>query len=184
MLQETMDELVDRQRQVPGLGGLGILVAESDEIVIERDESIVGESDSKDVGSQVSKSGMAGSNRTDIDNPVLLPDFGRGLMVEVLMFEGMAKHCAKDFGESRSGQKELLCCRHPAISVFGEATAGNDHMNVRVVSQIASPGLQDTDYAEASADPFGIPGQLLERFCSGGHEDAVKSLLMSACQGS
>ena len=50
-----MNELVDRQRQVPGLGWSGILVAESDEIVIERDESIVGESDSKDVGSQVSK---------------------------------------------------------------------------------------------------------------------------------
>ena len=36
-------------------------------------------------------------------------------MVEVLMFEGMAKHCAKHFGESRSGQKELLL-RLPASS--------------------------------------------------------------------
>lgn len=53
-------------------------------------------------------------------------------------------------------------------------------MNVRVVAQITSPGLKETDNAGYSANPFWIRSELEESGGSRFHEDAIEGFLIGA----
>ena len=53
-------------------------------------------------------------------------------------------------------------------------------MNVRVVSQVASPGMQHAHDANLAAKPTWIEGQLLGGSCRGFEEQIVEQFLVRA----
>ena len=51
--------------------------------------------------------------------------------------------------------------RHPGAMIGRQSTRRDEIVNVGMVGQVASPGMQDTDQAELSADKTGIMSQKL-----------------------
>jgi hypothetical protein len=46
------------------------------------------------------------------------------------------------------------------VEVISQTTAGNDVMDVRMIEQLASPGVQHADHAKAAAYEARVLGQL------------------------
>ena len=59
--------------------------------------------------------------------------------------------------------KELGLARNPLLPILAQPAAGNQVMDVRMVAQIARPGLQHPQHPNLCADEALIPGQLLQR---------------------
>jgi hypothetical protein len=65
---------------------------------------------------------------------------------------------------SFTGQEELrILDALPAEAVRGQTAAGYEQVDVRMVAQIARPGLEHRGDAEFGAEVFGLGGQVLQR---------------------
>lgn len=65
--------------------------------------------------------------------------------------------CSAEPRQHAHMQKEPWFARDPPGAVRGQATAWNDHVDMRVMGQRRSPGVEDAGHADASAKTFGIP---------------------------
>ncbi len=68
---------------------------------------------------------------------------------------------AEDLGESgRWEQESLARGGDPALLVRAQGSAGDDAVDVDVLSQILAPGVQHHGDAELAAEPAGIAAEL------------------------
>ena len=77
------------------------------------------------------------------------------------------------------GQEEVRLAGDPAPAVEGDAAAGNETVDVRVMDQRMPPRVQHRDQADCGAEPFG--GESHERLGGGAHEQAVDGPLVLEC---
>ncbi len=71
----------------------------------------------------------------------------------------------------------------PGGAVRGEATGGDEEVDVGVVGQGTGPGVEDGEDGGAAADPLGIVGQGLDGGSGLPEEDTVDEALVGAGQG-
>src|SRR5919198_6772113 len=160
MLQETTEELLDRQSAVCRLACSANAVAKRDLVIGHPYNPVVRERNTKDVGREILQRGPSRPDRPAIDHPGLLPGCGRDLTPE----RGLAQRGAQLGPKQRCkwldvDQKVSLGC-DPGATVVGQAAARYQVMHVRVVAQVARPGLQDTDEAELRAQKAWVAPQL------------------------
>ena len=74
MLEETADELVGREGDVPNLLRAIITVAETDLAVVEGFQAAVGDGDAEDVAAQIVEDLFTASCRLTMSNPFRLPE--------------------------------------------------------------------------------------------------------------
>ena len=74
----------------------------------------------------------------------------------------------------------MMVGREPGAMIGGQATGGDEIVNVWMVGQVASPSMQDTDQAELSADKTGVLGQMLCRSCRSTKEQVIDKRLVTA----
>ena len=66
----------------------------------------------------------------------------------------------------------------PARAVQGKAAAGDEAMNVRMVLQVLTPGVEHADEADLGAEMLGIGGDHVQRLGRGPEQDGVDRFLV------
>jgi hypothetical protein len=96
MLEETTDELLSGEGATLELVSGRLFVRESDCALVQRTETVVTDSDAKDVGGEILEGLQAGADRFGMDHPIFAPDAGRYLSKEFGELEGVAELGAED----------------------------------------------------------------------------------------
>jgi len=156
VLQEAVDECFSGERAQPGLSGIGGPVAKGHRrnkfrVVFELDQAAVGDGHSEDIGSQVFQSGTPIAYRFAVHHPILLPEGGGYSRKQIRFDQGLAELAAEDFRERPDRQQEILAGRQPGMGSRRQAASRDQLMDVRVVSQVAPPGVQDTHQSNLAA---------------------------------
>jgi hypothetical protein len=90
MLEEALDERVDREREVPCLLRACVGVAEGDVVVVEPDEPRIGEGDVKDIAGQIPEGMVAMADLLEMDGPPPIPRGGGDLGREAGLRQGVS----------------------------------------------------------------------------------------------
>jgi hypothetical protein len=180
VLEEAVDELFGGESAERGLAGIGRAVAKGDLIVFEFYQAAVADGDPEDVGSQVLEGSAAIADRFAVDDLLLLPDGGRDIVGKAGSLKSAKEFGPEDLGESLDWEQEVMVSSEPGSVIGGQPTSGDEIVNVRMVGQVASPGVQDTDQTELSADKAGVLGQMLCCSYRGLKEQVIDKRLVTA----
>ena len=94
------------------------------------------------------------------------------------VLELLQKQAAEQSRQHAYGQEEAGLARDPAGAVGREPAAGDDTMQMRVMQQGGSPGVQDGEEANLRAQMFGIGGDGAQGLGRGLEENVVDHLLV------
>ena len=72
--------------------------------------------------------------------------------------------------------------RHPALMIEGQSAGGNDAVDMRMVLQFLSPGMEHAEEADLGAQEFGIAGDLDQRFSAEAQQQRVDEFLVLQCE--
>jgi hypothetical protein len=185
MLEEPPDKLQRVEAEEAWAGPAHFAVGESDGAVREADETLVGDSDSEDIGGEVGEGGVTVVMGLTMDIPRDSPDLG----IDVLQPSGVAhlffEECTVDGREGFDGDKEVGAGGAPGHAVLGEAAARDDVVNVGVVLELPAPGMQDAgETRQVCPDEPLVLGQPFEGERRGGEHGVVRAALLRADAGS
>src|SRR5712691_7544284 len=162
-----------------------LAVGEGDRAVPQADEPVVGDSDLEDIRSEVGESGVAVVLGLRVDVPGDGPDLGLDVLEQASVVHGVFEEGAVDGGEGFDRDKEVGAGGPPGCAVCGEATAGHNIMDVRVVLELPTPGMQDPGEPwEVRADEALVGGQPLESRGRRLQHRLGREALMGADEGS
>src|SRR5712691_8311047 len=159
VLEEAADELCGADRTTLNLISGGLFIRESDVPIFQLAQAVVADSDAKDVRSEILEGLCAGAYRFGMHHPVFLPDTGLHLSKQRGLFQFIAKLGAEDSGERFHWNQKVFACRAPAAS-SSKAAARGDVMNMRMIEELAGPGVEHADHPEAGADEARVVCQL------------------------
>lgn len=80
VLEESSEEGLDGKRDTPGITGAGVRVAESDAVLLEVLDAVVGEGDAIDVTREVEQGVLTRADLLHVHGPRLLPHCGIDLL--------------------------------------------------------------------------------------------------------
>ncbi len=176
MQKESSDELI-------GLKGHHLLLivicvitpSERNIAVFGLDDTIVADGDPVGISTEIlQNTANAVEGRLAVDNPLLViklssEHLGCMGITEITYSSGedkitVLKPCFQMIEELPLEQRrhypdrdeEAFAAGYPVIFIAGQAAAGNDAMDMRMVHQILSPGMKDADKADAGTEMFRI----------------------------
>src|SRR5438132_13617776 len=94
-----------------------------------------------------------------MDHPFFLPHPGRHGSKQRRLFQFMTKLGAKDHGDSFDRNEEIGAGKLPT-TIISKSAAGDDEMQVRMIDELAGPGVQHADQAQTSTDEARVLSQL------------------------
>ena len=162
-LAEAFDKLLGGNGRESGPICGRVLVGECDQAIIEREDAAIADGDAKDVRSEVFEGGLARAYRLRVNDPIFAPDLLIKEMEEIALFEQVPELGAEQDRERLDVNEEILPGLEPA-GIFGQAASGDDVVDVRMVEEVASPGMEDADGANLSADEARVGGQFQQGF--------------------
>ena len=163
------------------LATVALLVGEGDLVVVEFEDAVVAEGHAKDIGRQILQGGSTCADGSAVHHPILGPGIRGYFSKEVSLLQGIAKLGSKENGERLGMDEEVLAGREPGLAIKRQSAARDQTMQMGMVSQVPSPGLQDGDHADFAAYEARILRQLLQGCCSAAEEQIVDAPLMAAC---
>ena len=134
-------------------------------VVFELNQAAVADGDPEDVRGEILDGRAAIADRFAVDNPLLLPDSVRDIVGQAGFLKGVVELGLEDSGERFDWQQEVMVGRHPGAMIGRQSTRRDEIVNVGMVGQVASPGMQDPDQAELSADKTRVLCQKLRCIC-------------------
>jgi hypothetical protein len=179
-LEEAADELLGLESGGSEGAGVGGAIAEGDLAVVQLEDAVIADGDAKDVGSQILEGVESIAHGLAMDDPVLLPDCWWDKGEEVGLAQSVAELGAKDEGEGLDGKEKVLSGGQPSLTIRGKAASGDEVVNVGVVAEVASPGMEDADEADLPADEARVLGQVLEGGGRSAEEEVVEGFLVGA----
>ena len=78
-------------------------------------------------------------------------------------------------------QKEPRLARDPALAIWRQPTARNDHVDVRMMGQRRSPSVQNAGHADLRAEALGIGGDGRHRLGRCLEQQAIDGALVPIC---
>jgi hypothetical protein len=141
MLEEAADEVWGREGGKFLPFGLAVLITKSDLAVFEFEDPVVAEGHAEDIGGEIFESSLAAADGLTIHDPILVPDLRWQLAVEGSFLEGVAELGAEDFTQSLDGDQESGVFGWEPLALGRKATGGDEIVDVRMVAEIAGPGL-------------------------------------------
>src|SRR5688500_13967330 len=143
MLQEPAETLAGVKVRGAEAGTAHFPGGDGDEVVLQTEQTVVGDGDLADIRSEGGESGRAMVMGLTVD----VPGDGPDLRVDVLEQAGLAprvfKERAGDGGERFHGHQEVGAGGAPGRAVRGEAPTGHNVMDVGVGLELSTPGMQD-----------------------------------------
>jgi hypothetical protein len=138
MLEKACDETVDGKGQPPGLVSARGGVAEGDAAVLEGFDAIVGDRDAMGIAGKVLGGVLAVAGVLEMDVPGFAEDRRIDLIEEAGAVEGVADLGAEDLGQGVARDEESgMSWLAPSLSVLGQATGGDEEVDVGVIGEIA-----------------------------------------------
>jgi len=178
MLQEAADELLRPQGAVSGVSAPRFSIGESDLAVSQSVQAPVAQRHAKDVRSQILERRHTAAHGLAVHHPILTPGLRRHPLEQVCSSQSVTELRPVEDGQRTHWQEEALSALEPALTLFSQTTPGNQVMHVRMVAQVASPGVQHANHADSPAHEAWIPGQLLGRRSTGAEDQIVDGFLI------
>ena len=97
------------------------------------------------------------------------------------MLKSIREFAPEDFFKGSNRQQEFRMGWDPATAVGTQTASRNDAMDVRMMFQLLTPGMQHTEEPDVSAEVFGVPGDLNECRSAGLNKKIVNDLLVLQC---
>ena len=186
--EHVLEEPADKFDGVEGGGSwartAGLTVGKGDGAVFESYKTSVGDGDPEDIRGEVGEGGVAMGTRLRVDVPGEVSD----LWVDVLQPSGSAhvffEEGSVDGRESSDGDKEVGSGGKPSAAVLRESTARDDVVNMGMVLELSSPGMQDAGKArQVRTDKTLVFGEAFEGYRRGVEQGLVGEALMRADEG-
>jgi len=169
--QESPDELHHPQAHGSPSAALWLLIAERHPAVLHFDDTAVGDGHAEDIRGEVFNTRLRIPDRLTVDVPVLLPCFGRDMLQESGLPHPVAELGAKDGRKSQDRQIEGRIRRMPATIPGRKRSAGNDVVDMGMVLQLPSPGMQHAEETrQITANELRVLGQHLHRLRRSGEQ--------------
>ena len=128
----------------------------------ERKQAAVADGNAVNVGSQVLEGGLPIAYRFAMHDPLLTPDFrGNASIKGCFLEESALEGCAKQHGKGLDRQKEAFSSGAPGGTNCIQSAARNQVVDMRMIKQVARPGMQHTDQANLPTHQAWIFGQAL-----------------------
>jgi hypothetical protein len=162
VLEEPADEFLDRDGANLDSPGLGVLVLEGDPASFESEDAVVADRHTKDVRCQVLQGLRASANRLTMHDPVLFPDRWGDKVKHGGLVQRIAHFGTKEDGKRRDRNQEMIPGWELLTAISSKPACGHQVVHMGMVVHGASPGVQDANQPELSADEPWIPGELLE----------------------
>ena len=198
MKQEATQELLGRQGHHSFLIAMGVVLpAESDLVVLEGDEAMVGDGHAMGVAAEIAEHVVGTAKRRfGIDDPVLTEQGAQKSAEGWLIFQGLERagegelallkasfetsdeFAAKDPTEYRDGQEERIAGMDPAGMVRGKTPGRNHTVDMRMKKEVLSPTMQHGEEAGLGAQMFGVGGDLEQGLSAGMEQEVIKDLLV------
>jgi len=181
MLQQAADELGGRQGH--GLPAMisGVLVAEADLAVLDREQTAIGQRNPVDIPAQVVQDLLrALEGGFAVDDPSFGPDHLGHKQVRPFLTHQVHKQPAKELREGVDGNQVRCAARPPLAPVGGDSAGGYEAVHVRMVGQSARPGVQHTQDPAETPNVMRIRGELEERLRRGAEQDVIEIFLVAA----
>ena len=96
-----------------------------------------------------------------------------------MLFQGKEKSGPEKLGKRLDREKETVSSREPG-SVGGKSAAWSQVMNMRVISQVACPGMEHADQPDLPADETRVLGEFLGGLRRSLEQKAVEQALVAA----
>lgn len=97
-----------------------------------------------------------------MNDPIFLPYLCIHLGEEFSLLQFISDLGAKEQRQRFDVDKEVFARREPA-AVFTQPASCDDVVNVRMIEQLARPGMKHADHPDASTYEPGVVGQFLQR---------------------
>ena len=135
VLKEAVNELGGGKRDMTDLLSLVVTVAKTDDAVVERFQTAVGNGDAENVAGKIVEHLVAASSVLGMNDPADLPDGGRNESKETRLFQTGTELGAEDLRQSGIGnEKAWMFGIHPGIIIRSEAAGGDEHAVAERVS--------------------------------------------------
>ena len=158
VLKEAADKFLGGNGRESGLISGRILVGKSDLAILEGEDAAIADGDAKDVRSEVFEGGGACAYRLRVNDPIFAPDLRVKEMEEIALFEQVPELAAEEDRKRLDVNEEILPGLEPP-AIGGESASGGDVVNVRMIEEIARPGMEDADGADLASDEARIGSQ-------------------------
>jgi hypothetical protein len=157
VLEETTNKLLSRESREFDLIGSRILEGESDLTVGEREDAVVGDGDAKDVRGEIFEGCFSTTNRLTMNDPIFEPDLLVEEVEEVGLLQLVAELGAEEDREGLDVDEEIRARVKP-MAIGRESAPSGDVVDVRMVEEVAGPGMKHTNHADTGADEARICG--------------------------
>ena len=148
------------------------------------EDAVIRDGDLEDVGGEVFEAGFRTRHGLGVDVPVDLPEFRGDLIEQAGLFHLITELGFEDDGESFDREIEIDSGGIPAAIGSGESAAGDDVMDMGVILQGASPGVQHAKEArQIGADVTLIKSKFFDGLRGGLKQGGVSGTLVFAHKG-
>ena len=159
-------------------------VGEGDRAVLEAHNAAVGDSHFEDIRGEVFEGGVAVWIGLAVHVPGDVPDLWIDVFEESSVLHFLFEDGAVDGRQGFNGHKEVDSGGHPTTSVLRQPTAGHNRVDVGVVLELPTPGMQDTSKTrEIRTDKARILREPFEGLSRGFEHGLVGDLWMRADAG-
>jgi hypothetical protein len=156
-----------------------MLVTNDDALVIKADDTRIGDGDAEDIAREVFKYGLlAFSPHRAMDDPRSGP---RGLgqsQVGTALLERRPELAAEEFGQGLFRDEEGVARRIPVVAVIGDATSGDQAVDVGMKEKLLRPRMQDGKHTNRAADVAWVTSEFDDGLRSGLHQHGVAVTLV------
>ena len=114
-----------------------------------------------------------------VNDPLLFPDSLRPLHLREFTLCQRHEPPAKHARQSAHRHEVVFATTDPVLTIGANAASRNQAMNMGVIDECASPGVQDGQHPDLRAEVFRIPCQVDKASRRSLHQDAIQSRLMS-----
>ena len=184
MLKEPAHEFMPGNAAGPPLVRFALLVADRDGLIIKTNDTGIGDGDTKDVaGKVIQDTLLAFAPGRTLGYPGSGPDGLGDHQIGAALLKRGAELSAHEFGEGFHRDKERLARRMPALTVLGDAPAGDQTVDVGVIVKLLRPGMKNGEYADGAADMAPIAGEFDDRLGGRLHQHGVTIALVGTQHG-
>ena len=179
MLQKAANELFGGKSRGLELAGIGCAITKGDPAIVHIENAVIADGNAKDVGSQVLESEGSVADRFTMHDPIFMPHLWGNVGKAIAILQSIPKLGPEYPGKRFYGKQKGLGSWQPQFTVLVKSPARNQVVDVRVVTQIASPSVKHAHHTHLSADKTRVCAQCLHSLCRHAEQDIVNQLLIS-----
>jgi len=203
MEQESSDELLGLQRHDLLFVPSGVIPpSEGNRTVLESKDTVIADGDSVGISAQILKDPLGTvEGRFAIDDPFLMIKLSseafKGMRLFQMrdtagedelarfktIFKIVQKLASKQGRQNPYGDEEVFPARYPPAFVRGQTTAGNDTVDMGMVHQVLSPGMENAYETDLCAKMLRIIGEFYQRLGDTAEQEVVHDFLIHNDKG-